>query len=270
MSVINAQLGRLSELSQCNSTFCIAIACITAVHRCRGCCCSKAQRKKPTDPPYVMHSLQQSWLCLSIVICTWSAPTLAFLAASSAAVIRAKSTSCAVAATKLHAASTPSIPTAPRPPLPEGFYDENLLDKLALTLFRNLVQNEIGFKSDKVGYEGLIEEAHVSSQALLYIAATVHGHSHFRRLFVYAIKLSLFAHTLRCVTPQNYMVDQRATPEQQRDMVERCLKVSNSVAILESCSFSRRHQVAVYEPLQRRSVRFLEQPKVLRMFDAAR
>jgi hypothetical protein len=136
----------------------------------------KTQRILDAHCHCVMHSLQQSWLCFSIVICVWSAPALAFLAASSAAVIRAKSTSCTVAATKLHAASTPNIPTAPRPPLPEVFYDENLLDKLALTLFRNLVQNEIGFKSDKEGYEGLIEEAHVSSQELLYLVATVHGH----------------------------------------------------------------------------------------------
>jgi hypothetical protein len=124
-----------------------------------------------------MHSLQQSLLSLLFAFCIWAAPVLAFLTASSAAVIPAKSTSCVVAATKLHAASTPSIPTAPRPPLPEGFYDENLLDKLALILFRNLVQSEIGFKSDKAGYEGLIEEAHVSIYALLYTVVTIHGHS---------------------------------------------------------------------------------------------
>ncbi|CAM9255958.1 unnamed protein product, partial [Choristocarpus tenellus] len=46
-----------------------------------------------------------------------------------------------------------------RPPLPEEFYEENLLDKVALMLFRGLVQREIGFKSDKAGYDGLIEEA---------------------------------------------------------------------------------------------------------------
>jgi hypothetical protein len=181
MSVINVQLGRLSEFSQCNSTFCITIACVSCSTLGYELLFSKrngkTQRILDAHSHCVMHSLQQSWLCLSIVICVWGAPALAFLAASSAAVIRAKSTSCTAAATKLHAASTPNIPTAPRPPLPEGFYDESLLDKLALTLFRNLVQNEIGFESDKDGYEGLIEEAHVSSQALLYLVATVHGHS---------------------------------------------------------------------------------------------
>ena len=38
-------------------------------------------------------------------------------------------------------------PTAPRPPVPEGFYDENLLDKFALKLFRLLVQREIAYVS---------------------------------------------------------------------------------------------------------------------------
>jgi hypothetical protein len=45
------------------------------------------------------------------------------------------------------------------PPVPPGFYDENPLDRFALSLFRRLVQREIGFASDKPGYDGLLEEA---------------------------------------------------------------------------------------------------------------
>ncbi len=43
--------------------------------------------------------------------------------------------------------------------MPEGFYAESLLDRVALALFRQLVQREIGFKSEKPGYDGLVEEA---------------------------------------------------------------------------------------------------------------
>ncbi|CAM9247587.1 unnamed protein product [Chrysoparadoxa australica] len=43
--------------------------------------------------------------------------------------------------------------------LPDDFYRENLLDKVALALFRGLVQRNIGFKSELPGYAGLVEEA---------------------------------------------------------------------------------------------------------------
>ncbi|CAN0492349.1 unnamed protein product, partial [Ectocarpus sp. 12 AP-2014] len=46
-----------------------------------------------------------------------------------------------------------------RPPLAADFYSESLLDKVALALFRILVQKEIGYKSEKPGYAGLIDEA---------------------------------------------------------------------------------------------------------------
>ncbi|CAB1100231.1 unnamed protein product [Ectocarpus sp. CCAP 1310/34] len=46
-----------------------------------------------------------------------------------------------------------------RPPLAADFYSESVLDKVALALFRNLVQKEIGYKSEKPGYAGLIDEA---------------------------------------------------------------------------------------------------------------
>ncbi|CAM9935387.1 unnamed protein product [Scytosiphon promiscuus] len=46
-----------------------------------------------------------------------------------------------------------------RPPLAADFYSESLLDKVALGLFRILVQKEIGYKSEKPGYDGLIDEA---------------------------------------------------------------------------------------------------------------
>ncbi|CAM9229740.1 unnamed protein product [Ectocarpus fasciculatus] len=46
-----------------------------------------------------------------------------------------------------------------RPPLAADFYSESLLDKVALALFRVLVQKEIGYKSEEPGYAGLIDEA---------------------------------------------------------------------------------------------------------------
>jgi len=45
------------------------------------------------------------------------------------------------------------------PDLPPNFYDESIFDKFFLSLFRGMVQSEIGFVSSKEGYEGLIEEA---------------------------------------------------------------------------------------------------------------
>eukprot|EP00667_Euglena_gracilis_P002543 EG_transcript_2543 len=47
----------------------------------------------------------------------------------------------------------------PRPPLAPDFYAENPLDRLALGLFRQLVQREIGYVSAEPGYAGLIDEA---------------------------------------------------------------------------------------------------------------
>jgi len=56
-------------------------------------------------------------------------------------------------------ATASSTPAQPRPPLPDNFYAESLLDKVALALFRRLVQQQINFVSTKPGYDGLIEEA---------------------------------------------------------------------------------------------------------------
>eukprot|EP00611_Tribonema_gayanum_P013511 TRINITY_DN2449_c0_g1_i2.p1 TRINITY_DN2449_c0_g1~~TRINITY_DN2449_c0_g1_i2.p1 ORF type:complete len:263 (-),score=66.13 TRINITY_DN2449_c0_g1_i2:73-861(-) len=118
----------------------------------------------------------RTFCCLAVSSFWLCGCATAFFASSLNAV-----TSGARSASRLHS-SVPASPPQPREPLPDGFYHETGLDKLSLALFRNLVQREIGFKSEKEGYEGLIEEAH------------------------------------------NYMVVQKATPEQQVDMVQRCLK----------------------------------------------
>ncbi|CAM9194912.1 unnamed protein product [Ectocarpus sp. 12 AP-2014] len=62
-----------------------------------------------------------------------------------------------------------------RPPLAADFYSESLLDKVALALFRLLVQREIGYKSEKPGYTGLIDEAqdYMVVQASLILGASV-------------------------------------------------------------------------------------------------
>lgn len=70
------------------------------------------------------------------------------------------SCSCALVPTCMRLPPIPSLQQQPsRPPLPPDFYQESLLDKVALQLFRQLVQKEIGFVSSKEGYDGLIEEA---------------------------------------------------------------------------------------------------------------
>jgi hypothetical protein len=92
------------------------------------------------------------------------------------------------------AAASTSL-SSTRPPLAEDFYQENWLDKVSLDLFRSLVQREIGFKSQKPGFDGLVDEA------------------------------------------QNYMVVQGATPEEQQDMVIRCLKVGQCFQQQGACLY---------------------------------
>lgn len=65
----------------------------------------------------------------------------------------------AITSCRMGAMTSNPSPVQPRPPLPDNFYAESLLDKVALALFRRLVQREIGYVSSKPGYDGLIEEA---------------------------------------------------------------------------------------------------------------
>jgi len=76
-----------------------------------------------------------------------------------------------------------------KPPLPEGFYDESAFDQFCLAIFRLLVQGQTGFKSEKDGYTGLVEEA------------------------------------------QQYMIDQRATVEDQQQMVKNILETAAGPAV---------------------------------------